>query len=159
MNAKEAAQSLLDYAWSSDVFPVDPVQIAKKLEISVVQMKLSEGVSGALIKESGGDPVIVLSELDGKNRQRFSCAHELGHYAHRLINDADHYEYIDLRSELSETGSNAEEIYANEFAANLLMPDYEVKKLYKKMPFFLLISHFGVSESAMTFRLKNLGLS
>lgn len=158
MNAKEAAESLLNYAWYSGVFPVDPVQIAKKLEIEVFDMDLSSNVSGALIKEQGRDPVIILSESDNKNRRRFSCAHELGHYAHRMLNDGDHYEYIDLRSELSSQGSNAEEVFANQFAANLLMPESEVRKALKEVPAFLLAQHFGVSDDAMNFRLRGLGL-
>lgn len=158
MNAKQAADSLLQHSWVEGVFPVDPVQIAKKIGIDVFDMELSENISGALIKEKGKDPIIVLSESDSNNRRRFSCAHELGHYAHRILNDGDHYEYVDLRSELSSKGSNDEEIFANQFAANLLMPESEVKKALKEVPAFLLAQHFGVSDDAINFRLRSLGL-
>lgn len=158
MTPQEAAEILLVNAWENDKFPVDPVHLAKHLGISVVTMELPNNVSGALIKEQDNDPVIVLSQNDSVNRWRFSCAHELGHYVDRTVHNGDHYEYIDLRSELSSQGSNKEEVFANQFAANLLMPEEAVRKTHQSMPVFLLAQHFGVSDDAMNFRLKTLSL-
>ena len=158
MTPQEAANSLLSYAWESGSFPVDPVHIAKYLGIGVVTMQLPNNVSGALIKEQDSDPIIVLSQSDSINRWRFSCAHELGHYVDRTVHNGDHYRYVDLRSDLSSLGTKDEEIFANQFAANLLMPEEDVRKAHQSMPVFLLAQHFGVSDDAMNFRLKTLGL-
>lgn len=158
MNAQEAAASLLRHSDGSYSFPVDPVHLAKQLGISVITMELPSNVSGALIKEQDKDPVIVLSKNDNLNRWRFSCAHELGHYAYRMINDGDNYEYIDFRDSQSSLGTDTEEIYANQFAASLLMPEEDLRQAYKTMPIFMLPQYFGVSNDAMNFRLKSLSL-
>jgi hypothetical protein len=70
------------------------------------------------------------------------------------------YTTVDLRSKLSTAGTDPEEIYANEFAACLLMPEEEVKRMNKAgLDAFDMAVAFGVSRDAMQFRLKNLGLS
>lgn len=158
LNPKSSALMLQESIWKSRGFPVDPVWIAKQLGIDVIETELPDDVSGALIKEADQDPVIILSQADSKNRKRFSCAHELGHYAHR-INGSDHYEYIDLRGQSSRNGKDPEEIFANQFAAELLMPSEDVCNLHKKgKPSFIMASYFGVSDDAIRFRLKNLDL-
>ncbi|WP_432744824.1 ImmA/IrrE family metallo-endopeptidase [Methylobacter sp. G7] len=160
MNPQTDASELLTTMWSGRPLPVDPVQIAWELGIDVVETMLPDNVSGALIKDEGRDPVILLCNSDSKNRKRFSCAHEIGHYVYRLATNGAHYEYIDFRNELSATGNDSEEIYANQFAAELLMPAKEVQSLNTQgLPAFLIAQHFGVSDDAVRFRLKNLGLS
>jgi len=159
MDAQQSAIWLLESVWRQRAFPVDPVWVAGKLGIDVIETILPHDVSGALIKDKDKDPIIVLCKTDSTNRKRFTCAHEIGHYAYRVTNDGDHYEYIDLRGNLSGAGSNSEEIYANQFAAEFLMPRSEISSLAKtERPAFLLARDFGVSDDAMRYRLKNLGL-
>jgi len=159
MDAQQAAKSVLESVWGRRGFPVDPVRVAGKLGIDVIEAILPENVSGALIKDEGKDPVIVLSKKDSTSRKRFACAHKIGHYAYRVTQNFDHYEYIDLRGSASNAGNDPEEIYANQFAAELLMPKPEVSKRVKtSQPAFLLAQYFGVSDDAMRYRLKNLGL-
>jgi Zn-dependent peptidase ImmA (M78 family) len=156
-----AAEHIRQIAWSAQAFPVDPVTIARKLGLEVLETSLPDEVSGALIKEIGKDPVIVVHRADSDTRKRFSCAHELGHYVSRSESDDEDntYEYVDLRGALSTTGSDAEEIFANQFAANLLMPKQLVKqKFQEKNSHLEMAMYFGVSNEAMKFRLKNLGL-
>jgi Zn-dependent peptidase ImmA (M78 family) len=142
-----------------DRYPVDPVRIARKLGIDVLDAKLRRDVSGALVKERGQDPTILLNEQDSANRKRFTCAHEIGHFVRRE-EDPDEYEYIDLRDTFAATGHDPEEVYANAFAASLLMPEKEVKRLrsqgYGELDMAL---YFDVSREAMHNRLKNLHLS
>lgn len=159
MNPETDASELLNVLWRGKSHPVDPVQIARDLGLNVVEADLPENVSGALIKDTDKDPVIFLSKSDSNNRKRFTCAHEIGHYVYRLANNGSHYEYVDLRDDSSSRGDNNEEIYANQFAANLLMPAKAVKRLHSQgLPIFLIAQHFGVSDDAIRFRLKNLGL-
>lgn len=160
MDATTTAQTVRAEIWEPRGFPVDPAWIAHQMGLRVLDADLPERVSGALLKEVGEDPVVLLNRMDSKNRKRFSCAHELGHYAYRMMNGADHYEYIDFRDELSKAGVNQEEIYANRFAAELLMPEDEVRQLYHEgKPSLLIARYFGVSDDAVRIRFKTLGLS
>ncbi len=80
MNPRSEAHKVLNKLWGDRHFPVDPVTIGRRIGLDVVETELPESVSGALIKEAGQEPVIVLHKYDNPNRKRFSCAHELGHY-------------------------------------------------------------------------------
>jgi Zn-dependent peptidase ImmA (M78 family) len=86
-------------------------------------------------------------------------AHEIGHFVKRAT-APDAFEYVDRRDNLSATGTDPDEIYANEFAANLLMPEDWVRKYTEnnRSPAELAIV-FGVSAEAMNYRLQNLGLA
>lgn len=158
------AKEILSTVWlreqSEMRLPVDPFLIARRLGISVFVSPLDEGVSGMLVKRAGyDDPQIYLNENDSRNRQRFTCAHELGHYVKRTAegNDGALWEYVDRRDDLAATGRDPEEVYANKFAASLLMPDDLVKRM-KDRSVAALAYEFGVSADAMNFRLDNLGL-
>ncbi len=158
-DARSDASMLLKSVWGDRSIPVDPIFIARQLGIDVYEATLPDAVSGAIIKDKGKDPVIVLSKTDSDKRKRFSCAHEIGHYVWRTSNGEETYEYVDLRSGSAHAGDKEEEIYANRFAASLLMPAEEVERMHKKgIPSFIMAQKFGVSDDAMAFRLKNLRL-
>lgn len=138
--------------------PVDPVKVARALGIQVVDAPLDDSISGALIKERGKDPRIVLNSKDSANRRRFTCAHELGHFVKRS-DQPDEYEYIDYRDGRSSTGVDHDERYANSFAASLLMPEREVRRLEDEgLSELEMALRLGVSRDAMHYRLKNLQL-
>jgi Zn-dependent peptidase ImmA (M78 family) len=84
-------------------------------------------------------------------------AHEIGHYVKRSAGPED-YEYVDRRDTLSSRGSDPDEVYANAFAANLLMPKDEVERFKSRTPLEL-AHYFGVSPEAMSYRLANLGIA
>lgn len=160
---REAYQLLLE-AWHPDddgfEIPVDPFHIARRLGLRVFAAKLDSDVSGMLIKEPGRDPVIYVNGNDTENRQRFSCAHELGHYILRASSNSDDaFGYIDRRGEEAPRGTNPAEIYANQFAAELLMPQENVRRLAPSMSDASLAVKFNVSVGAMKYRLENLGIS
>lgn len=157
--AERDAARLLRAAWSTGRVPVDPVAIAQDLGLQVLEAKLDENTLGALVKEPGREPMILLNQNDGQNRRRFTCAHELGHYVRRS-QESDEYASVDLRNHISATGEDPEEIYANEFAACLLMPEEEVRWFHDLgMDDLEMALNFKVSRQAMQFRLDNLGLS
>lgn len=167
MNAENDAWELLQKTWAGGdpsrfVLPVDPFAIARKLGIHVfTDDSLPPEVSGMLRKRAGyDDPEILLNGTDTRNRQRFTCAHEIGHYSQRVKDGVDEeWEYVDKRDPLSSTGLKPEEVYANKFAAELLMPKRAVKKLADKYEPATLAFEFGVSADAMRFRLENLRLT
>lgn len=154
------ASALLSNIWGDRGFPVDPVWIANELGLDVVETQISNEVSGALLKEAEQDPVIILNQNDSNVRKRFTCAHELGHYIRRTENGMSlEYQFIDYRGKLSSKGIDPEEIFANQFAACLLMPEKEVRRLADaKYSPVMMSSYFGVSDDAIRFRLSKLGL-
>lgn len=155
--AAEAAARILAETWGDRV-PVDPARIARAYGIGVREVFLDPDISGALVKETGKDPAILLNAEDSVNRQRFTCAHELGHFVRRT-DQPDAYEYVDLRGNLAGEGRDPDEIFANEFAASLLMPEAAVVQMHKQHRIDLdMARRFGVSREAMHYRLKNLGL-
>lgn len=121
-------------------------------------------LSGILTIMKSGRTVIGVSSDESPERKRFTIAHEIGHYilhAHskKLFLDAD---ITFNRGPVS----NIEEVQANAFAAALLMPSNNLKKIVNhEYPSGLnennirsLAKDFHVSTIAMTFRLTNLGL-
>jgi Zn-dependent peptidase ImmA (M78 family) len=157
-NAERDAEELLNTVWDGRPLPVDPIEIAQQLGIKVYKSALDTGISGMLIKEPGKDPEIYLNSTDSINRQRFTCAHEIGHYIKRVATGEDEWATIDYRNPLSSEGSDPDERYANRFAASLLMPRKEVERLHKEYRLAALSYEFGVSEDAMNYRLDNLNL-
>lgn len=161
--AEVEAERLLDKAWprtkdGTMLLPVDPIVIAKKLSILVFEAKLSPDISGEIHKEPGEDPRIVLNRADSQNRKRFTCAHELGHYIEHGPQD-DKFEWRDRRGPLAASGLDESEVFANRFAAALLMPRAEVEQMHSDGARVAdLAITFGVSLDAMRYRLINLGL-
>jgi Zn-dependent peptidase ImmA (M78 family) len=125
-----------------------------------------------MLYRDGRQAVIGVNERDVPSRQRFTIAHELGHLKlHRgrpMI--LDHKVQDDIRVDLRDTTrpSSREEVQANAFAAELLMPQALVTEAIEKAPKRArqsedeLVSHlmrsFDVSRDAIVYRLINLGL-
>jgi Zn-dependent peptidase ImmA (M78 family) len=160
-DAVRDASRVLDQMWSSvfgvDV-PVDPVSIAGTLGVKVFTADLDPSVAGLLVKRRGEDAAIYLNAADSENRQRFTCAHEIGHYIQRSSGDDNEWEFVDRRDQLSSQGTDENEIYANSFAAELLMPAHEVRSKAKKIGPAQLAATFQVSLEAMKNRLSTLHL-
>jgi len=95
---------------------------------------------------------IVVNKDDPPNRQRFTIAHELGHYLlHKdYVKDESRYNVL-LRRPLKDLDYTKEEQEANCFAANLLVPKEMLEK-YKKIPNSISASLFAVSEDVIKFR-------
>jgi Zn-dependent peptidase ImmA (M78 family) len=166
--AEDDARELLSTAWPTNdggvKLPVEPFEIAQRLGIKAYSAPLDQGVSGILLKRAGQDAEIYIQAADSENRQRFTCAHELGHYVKRSGEGANAWEYIERRDLLSSQGTDQEEIYANRFAAALLMPREMVERRLKELgrdgpaAAAALAVEFGVSAEAMQFRITNLHL-
>lgn len=164
---ESAATQLLRTVWAPGggpaPYPVDPGKIAEALGLKVYAADLQVSVSGMLVKHPAQDPEIYVNGSDSKNRQRFSCAHELGHYIKRTSEETrtteEGWEYIDFRDPLSAKGLDTDEIWANQFAAALLMPRGLVEEAHRQIAEPAALAYeFGVSSDAMNFRLQKLGL-
>ena len=156
------AEGLLRTLWhgtgtSPDV-PVDPVAIADRLGLQVFAVTLPDPeLSGMLVKERGGVPRIYLNKDQHPHRQRFTCAHEIGHFVKRSVeDDSDAFEYVDRRSHLSSQGTHPDERWANAFAAALLMPaDYVVDR-FSHLGHTGLANELRVSLEAISHRIDSL---
>lgn len=161
--AETAASDLLKETWNTESgrcpLPVDPFVIADRLGLRVTVTWLEDDVSGMLAKRPYQDPEIYVNAADSENRRRFSCAHEIGHYNKRSTGrDDDSWGYIDRRGPIAAKGSSPDEVYANNFAAALLMPEDLVRQYTGRISAAAMAVKFGVSVEAMKFRLENLGL-
>lgn len=130
--------------------PVDPWEAARALGIHVETLPL-ESVDGLLRQHPAGGWYVVLSSLLPWQRQRFTLAHELGHWSlHRKD-----------KAYFAHTPGPARGRYereANQFAAELLMPFPALQKAAGQMAFTELAAHFEVSKEAMAIRLQETGL-
>lgn len=138
-------------------YAVDVAAVAEEKGLKVFSARLADGVSGALIKDSSyGTPsgfVILTESREPAVRQRFTAAHEIGHFdLHKsLIGDGIEDNYL-LRSNRLSSRIERE---ANEYAANLLMPYDRIDKAMAEgitSP-RALAAAFNVSEIAMAIRL------
>ncbi len=149
--------------------PVDVELIAEKLGLRVIKENLGDAASGLLIT-TADESIVVIHSGDAPHRQRFTLAHEIGHYAlkHHFGNNRVHIDngnFISRRSSISSTGVDPMEIEANQFAASLLMPAFFLNHRIKQLSLIPLWDHhvsnlaeeFDVSEQAMTIRLTSLG--
>jgi hypothetical protein len=167
IEAEHDAQQLLAKAWkrwgpAGIYLPIDPVEIALNLGLKVlVGDGLGPGESGWLKKEAGfEDPTIFLDRDDSRSRQRFICAHELGHYVESVKKGSeDEWEFIDLRRPIAVGFDDPEEAYANHFAAELVMPRAVVSERAPDSNAIALAAEFGVTGDVMRFRLDQMGLA
>lgn len=135
----------------------------------VAQAKALGDASGVLVVE-GGRGLIGYNGQHSQVRQRFTMAHEVGHYALHAVGKPSSL-FIDKtvfhRNDQSSEGVDKEEIEANQFAAALLMPKPLVEDAIAKHGFDLddeedvnaLARIFNVSTVAMSIRLQNLHLT
>lgn len=168
--ARTQAEKLVERL-NMNSLPINVTKIAKSLNLTVTSANLGDDVSGLLISD-GQNAHIVTHEENHKNRQRFTIAHEIGHYYLKHQFEAgehvhvDRGHYISQRGPKASDGTDIKEIEANQFAASLLMPSKFVRRKVEELGVNSLLDHhvsylaevFEVSEQAMTIRLTTLGL-
>lgn len=106
--------------------PVPLDRIVRAAGVVVQYAPFDDELSGlAFIKD--GQAMIGVNSLHSTARQRFTLAHELGHILlHRPVLEASgvHVDKGSLRRDnLASAGTDDQEIEANNFAAELLMPE------------------------------------
>lgn len=138
--------------------PIDVNAIARKLGVGVFRWPFPDALS-ALVVRHDQHAVIGVNSWQAPTRQRFSTAHELGHVV--LPHKAQHFiEYGVLATSDGEPpGYNwKHEREANEFAAELLMPVARLEREAEHYSPPRLARRYQVSEEAMGFRLRRLGV-
>lgn len=142
----------------NDSYPVDLFAITEHLGIDVYQATFNQDVSG-LIEKRKNSTKIYVNENDAPVRQRFTMAHELGHYFLHLKDTEGNF--FDNEKSLFRNGGGDPiiEKEANQFAAALLMPEKDVHTEYFMTGSISELAYqFRVSSQAMEIRLKNMGL-
>jgi Zn-dependent peptidase ImmA (M78 family) len=152
--------------------PVPVDVLAHRLDLRVEAAALGEEVSGVLVV-SKNNATIGYNSTQSPVRQRFTIAHEIGHYVLHVAQKDKDTIFIDKqyvasykRDSVSSTGGDAKEIQANRFAASVLMPAQLVHQELETMHFDLadeealseLAAKFEVSTQAMSIRLGSLGI-
>ena len=150
---------------------VDVHDLAQKMGIEVRIEAVDNDLSGFLFRDAQSNKAIIgVNDSHHENRQRFTIAHEIGHYLLHAgepvhVDGANVAFRLNHRDAMSSTGSDDSEREANLFAAELLMPARFLEKDLKSRDIDLLddklvrelAEQYKVSTQALTFRLANLG--
>ena len=133
------------------------IELNKKAE-------LDTEISGQLERLGPGSYRISANKNDAYFRQRFTMAHELGHYmlhAHLIgegVDDTTAYRSVPKGNFYNPNITSTEETEANRFAAELLMPSSLLAvESTVGQALASLAKSFQVSPRAMEIRLKGLG--
>jgi Zn-dependent peptidase ImmA (M78 family) len=149
--------------------PVDVEAIAERNDMVIHRRGVDEDFSGYLIRNpSQSSGVIGVNSKHPLNRQRFTIAHELGHFLMHGGNNVhiDKQFLVMRRDKDSSKGTSPEEMEANLFAAELLIPEAFLARDMKEAGSFnfpdddrveQLAKKYRVSQQAMTIRLATLG--
>jgi predicted transcriptional regulator len=109
--------------------------------------------SGSIFVHAKNDFDILLAQYTSPIRDRFTLAHEIGHYFL-------HSNQGDVPIVATRRGSTRIEWEANWFAAELLMPKKEFKRIHKELQDWPAIAyHFKVSVDAAKVRGLSLGIA
>jgi len=160
-------QDLLDSAGVKNP-PIPVEKVARVLELRIQRSPLPDDLSGLLVRHPSFDkPVIGVNSLHARVRQRFTIAHEIGHFLlHKKAEVyVDRQFSVSFRNSDSSSAEHRNEIQANRFAAELLMPASFLRTELGERTVDLgdeellefLASRFQVSTQAIAYRLMNLG--
>lgn len=157
----DTPEKLMMFAQRNDV-NIDPCldleSLVSALGIKLRYECLDDKKSGALFRDDESTQWIILVEKrHHKNRQRYTIAHELAHYCqHRHLKKRFDDKIFFRGGKVS-----PEEHQANNFASQILMPEYKLKELVASGVSDVeeLSKYFQVSTLALRLRAKSLGYS
>lgn len=150
--------------------PIDVGLVAEHLRLVVRFDALPDDVSGMLLRRNNL-ALVAVNAAHSEHRQRFTIAHEIGHFMlHKGV-------YIDKATRINERisgarsrsamGLDTDEVQANAFAAELLMPngmlvrEFTVRLRTGSRGVSAIVAslaeRFDVSTQAMEIRLKVIG--
>ena len=142
--------------------PVNVELLVTSLGIKLQYVLMNSANDNGYLEKVNGTYKIVVNDLSSPNRQRFTIAHELGHYfLHRSLFGDDVGEtrmYRDNTKQSNQNITHHHEIQANQFAAELLVPLEKLKEeadSWDRDP-VALAKIFKVSPAAMEIRLKSI---
>ena len=158
--------------------PVDIEGISRSMGIDIRRSPADDSLSGFLYRDpSALTTVIGVNSNHHPNRQRFTIAHELGHYVLHVargvhLDATNTGPQILFRENTFPEGNEAEEVEANVFASELLMPSsiiahdlnvvgpldlHDDRRIDEVLA--VLAKKYRVSKQALTIRLAHLGFT
>lgn len=146
----------------SGKLPVDVIALALENDLKISYFNPAQSKSDTLESVAGlldkTNKTIYINATDSLERQRFTVAHELGHYVYNHDEDKFGLNYRDGNRK-----HNSAERQADDFAGEILMPSPLVRKKLKEYSdarptISEIASLFGVSKDAMKVKLENMGL-
>jgi len=142
-------------AFGGDELPVPVDSIAEDLlGLSVEARELD--VSGMLLP---AERRILVNAAEPQTRQRFTIAHELGHWICQCLEGSSKPVYCRAEDVGVNPEARALEREANIFAANLAMPETAIRTSWETIGnLHGCARHFDVSLNAMAWRLYSVGL-
>lgn len=151
---------------SNDRFPI--FALSRILGFKVYRSDMDKtGIEGYLSLSPGEinseiDRVIVVNKNNKEGHQRFTVAHELWHYF-VWLHEGKQLNSEFIKQESSISNPSGEETDASAFAAELLMPEREFRKVLNQYNDIMpnttnlrLMSYFGVTETAVIRRRQDL---
>lgn len=120
-----------------DTLPVNLMAIARHYNIKVIRYSRSEYIKSLNISESDGfsffkdQPIIYYNDSKPYNRVRFTIAHELGHC---ILGHLSKGKVTNRINSEADTYSDPQEVQANVFARDLLMPATVLHSLNVRSP-------------------------
>lgn len=145
--------------------PVSVEKIAEHLGLDIRYAPFEGDLSGALVRTKD-ESYIGVNSYHHSNRQRFTIAHEIAHFIlHKGLRvHVDKEFWVNWRDDELSKAVKWQEIQANQWAAELLMPtefvlrDINKLKRLDKRAMQSLSKRYKVSPKAMQIKLENLGL-
>jgi Zn-dependent peptidase ImmA (M78 family) len=140
--------------------PVPVKEIAEALGARVRYSPFEGELAGMLVR-GDGQIVLGVNSLHHPNRQRFTIAHECGHLC---LHKGDVHIDRSFRNSVSSLAIDPDEIEANRFAAELLIPygmikndllEYDID-VENEQDIQALAKRYQVSIQAMTHRITNI---
>lgn len=147
--------------------PVRVFEVARAVGVRIRLGPMPSELSGFLLREDK-TAIIGVNNLHPRRRQNFTVAHELGHLRlHPTGSFVDRKLSFYFRDSKSGLASDRREIDANQFAAELLMPEKYLRPYLHGKNVDLgdeellesIARKFEVSTQALSFRLINLGIA
>ena len=148
--------------------PVDVEAVARHKGAVVVKEPNKDDFSGFLYRSPDSPPIIGVNSLHSLNRKRFTVAHEIAHLClHPRSGVHVDQAFVQMRDAKASEGVDEEEMEANRFAAELLMPKHFLLKdlsalgrIYAddEKEISNLAKKYEVSSQAMAIRLSSLHL-
>lgn len=146
---------IIERHWNSTPVPIET--IIREIGLGFDREALDDEISGFIERIPNDTYRIVVNSRHAETRQRFTAAHELGHYIfHRELLGAGVGDNRAYRTEGTERPNpNIRPIHerqANSFAANILMPRHSLAGVGDEAT-SVLASRYRVSQAAMSIRL------
>lgn len=163
---EQISQLLHQHKVTKAPVPVD--RLIRLFGIKIVMKSLENNVSGFILQEDG-KALIAINSFHPTVRQRFTMAHELGHFMlkHKpkgMIVDDQDFPLL-WRDDEASHGTNLQEREANAFASSLLMPQEFLERDLRNLKnvdthnetfIRTLARKYGVSPQAMLLRVSGL---